>query len=55
MNDIDEYEVHFSSIIIKYKVYQSSQLNNIPRGEIYVSYKIVKEGKQYNLEEIVRS
>lgn len=49
IDDILENDVRFSSIIIGYKVYQSSILNSVSEITIYAAYQIVKEDMQYDL------
>lgn len=60
IDDILENEVKFSSMIIGYKVYQSSRLNSVSGTAIYASYQMVKEDMQYDLcivllEELLRN
>ena len=39
-------------MIIGYKIYQSSQSNNVFGGAVYAAYEIVKLGKCYDLVNI---
>lgn len=49
VNDILENDVKFSSMVVRYKVYQSSRYNSIFGTTIYFIYKMLKEDKRYDL------
>lgn len=49
ISDIIEYDVRFASMIIVYKIYQSSRANSVSSTTIYATYQILKENKLYDL------
>lgn len=49
ISDIIEYDVRFTSMVIGYKVYQSSIENSVSGTTIYATYQILKENKLYDL------
>ena len=55
VSDIKEQDVKLASMIINYKVYQSSRLNSMPGGVVQAAYEIVTLGKCYDLVDMVRS
>lgn len=55
INDILEYDVKFSSMVIGYKTYHSSQENSVSGTIIYASYEMIKENKGYDLCEFLQS
>lgn len=55
ISDIIEYDVIFASMVMRYKVYQSSRANSISGTTIYATYQIIKEDKLYDLCEVLMS
>lgn len=49
INDILEKDVKFASIVVGYKVYQSSMYNFVSGTTIYFSYHMLNEEKRYDL------
>lgn len=49
ISDIIEYDVRFASMVMSYKVYQSSRAYSVFDTAIYVAYQILKENKLYDL------
>lgn len=55
ISDIIEYDVRFASMVIGYKVYQSSRANSVYGMAIYATYQIQKEKKLYDLRGVLLS
>lgn len=54
VNDIKDLEVKFASMVIGYRVYHLSQINNILGGTIHIAYWMLKENVDYDLAEALR-
>lgn len=49
IHDILEHDVKFASMVVGYKVYQSSKQNFVFGTTIYTTYQMLKEDKRYDL------
>lgn len=49
INNIIEHDVPFALMVTGYKVYQSSRHNFVSSMTTFATYKILKEGKRYDL------
>lgn len=49
IDDILENDVRFASMLVSYKVYQSSRRNSVSRTLIYSAYQMLKDDKRYDL------
>ena len=55
VNSIENVEGNFASIVIGYKIYQSTKLNSVLSRAIHVAYRMVKEDVFYDLSEMLKS
>lgn len=55
ISEIIEYDVRIASMVMSYKVYQSSRDNSISGTTIYTAYQILKEDKLYDLCGVLQS
>lgn len=55
ISDIIEYDVRIASMVMEYKVYESSRANIVSNLAIYASYRILKENKLYDLYGVLLS
>lgn len=53
INDILEYDVIFSSMVIGYKIYHSRQENSVFGNTIHAPYGMIKENIEYDLCEFL--
>lgn len=49
INNIMDHDVKFSSMVVVYKVYQSTRQNFVSGTTIYFVYLMLKEDKRYDL------
>lgn len=49
INDILQHDVTFASMVVGYKVYQTSRQNSVSGSTIYTTYQMLKDGMRYDL------
>lgn len=55
INEIDDPEVQYETMVIRYMVYHSSITNNILGAAIHTTYWMLKENDDYDLAEALRT
>lgn len=53
INDILKHDVRFASMVVVYKVYQSSRENSVSGTTIYTTYQMLKDDMRYDLCTVV--